>query len=59
MPIAKGKEEVYGKIVGRNIKKGKSLRKAKAIADDAVQQVDDRQTSSKQARKTKLSHRQR
>jgi len=36
MPVPKGKQKLYGKIVGKNINEGKSLEKAKGIADRAV-----------------------
>ena len=35
-PVAKGKQEIYGRIVGHNINQGKSLEAAKHIADKAV-----------------------
>ena len=36
MPVPKGKEKLYGMIVGANINRGKSLEAAKTIADRAV-----------------------
>ena len=36
MPVPKGKQKLYGKIVGANINRGKSLAEAKRIADRAV-----------------------
>lgn len=36
MPVPKGKEKLYGKIVGANINRGKTLSQAKSIADRAV-----------------------
>lgn len=36
MPVPKGKQELYGKVVGRNINAGKSLAAAKKIADRAI-----------------------
>ena len=36
MPVPKGKQKAYGVIVGAMINKGKSLGKAKKIADKAV-----------------------
>jgi hypothetical protein len=36
MPVPKGKEKLYGKIVGVNINRGRSLAAAKDIADRAV-----------------------
>jgi len=36
MPVPKGKQKLYGKIVGKNINEGKSLEKSKDIADRAV-----------------------
>lgn len=40
MPIEKGKQEVYGRIVGHEINEGMSLEKAKNIADRAVKHKD-------------------
>ena len=40
MPIEKGKQEVYGRIVGHEINQGMSLEKAKNIADRAVKHKD-------------------
>lgn len=36
MPVPKDKQELYGKIVGHMINKGKTLEEAKKIADKAV-----------------------
>lgn len=36
MPVPKGKQKAYGVIVGAMINKGKSLGKAKKIADKAI-----------------------
>lgn len=36
MPVPKNKQDKYGKIVGANINRGKSLAMAKAIADKAI-----------------------
>lgn len=36
MPIKKEDQDLYGKIVGKNINSGKSLNAAKRIADKAV-----------------------
>jgi len=36
MPVPKGKEEMYGKVLGHNRNMGKSMEESKAIADRAV-----------------------
>lgn len=36
MPVPKDKQDLYGKIVGKNINSGKSLSAAKRIADKAI-----------------------
>lgn len=36
MPVPKGKQKVYGAIVGKNINTGKSMEESKNIADRAV-----------------------
>lgn len=36
MPVPKGKERIYGVIVGKNINEGQSLTQAKHIADKAM-----------------------
>jgi len=36
MPVPKGKHDIYGRIVGHMINTGKSMEKAKNIADKAV-----------------------
>lgn len=36
MSVPKNKQDLYGKIVGKNINKGKSLEASKKIADRAV-----------------------
>lgn len=36
MPVPKDKQDMYGKVVGKNINSGKSLSAAKKIADKAI-----------------------
>lgn len=36
MPVPKGKQELFGKIIGANINQGRTLAEAKKIADKAV-----------------------
>jgi hypothetical protein len=47
MPVPKGKEKLYGKIVGVNINRGRSLAAAKDIADRAVDAPAKRSKLSK------------
>ena len=53
MPVPKGKQKLYGKIVGANINKGKSMDQAKDIADEAV--TAGRSKKSKKSKKSKNS----
>jgi len=39
MPVPKKYQKTYGKIVGHEINKGKSLSKAKAFADKVVRHM--------------------
>lgn len=41
MPVPKDKQDLYGKVVGKNINAGKSLNAAKRIADKAVKAGHD------------------
>jgi len=52
MPVPKSKEKLYGKIVGSNINRGKSLTDAKQIADRAIDVPE-----AKQVREVRLHHR--
>ena len=36
MPIPKDKQDLYGKVIGKNINEGKSRKAAKEIAERAV-----------------------
>ena len=36
MPVPKSKRSLYGKVVGKNMNRGKSLEESKDIADEAV-----------------------
>ena len=49
MPVPKGKEKLYGKIVGANINRGKSLEDAKDIADRAVSKKGRKPSASSKA----------
>lgn len=49
MPVPKGKQELYGKIVGHNINTGHSMKEAKKIADKAVD-VDKKSSKSKKCK---------
>ena len=37
MPVPKSKQSLYGKVVGANMNRGKSLSESKDIADKAIQ----------------------
>ena len=52
MPVPKGKQKKYGKIVGANINRGKSLEEAKDIADRAVKH-DGKGKNNKKAKAKK------
>lgn len=47
MPVPKDKQDVYGKIVGKNINSGKSLSAAKRVADKAIKHDDNKKKGKK------------
>lgn len=53
MPVPKGKQKIYGRILGRMINSGKSKDEAKDIADRAVKHKEVKDSNLKSKKKGK------